>query len=282
MSKYTGNILSSAHVHTTFCDAKSTAADMARTAYEKGFVSLGFTSHAAQTFDRPHCIDPSREDDYKKEIRRLQQEYKDRMAIYLGIEQDMLSCSDPGDYDYFIASVHYFTRPDGSHSGVDAPSDVMQKYVNECCDGDGLKMAKQYFSLFRDYVVRSRPTIIGHFDFVRYNNSILHLYDEDSPEYQSMALEALRAMRETDALLEVNTGGVGRGYMTEPYPSVFLLKEWKEWGGEVIINSDCHEAGLLEAGYEQAEELLLSIGYDHVVWLSCDPSKGMWERIKLK
>ena len=150
-------ILSSAHVHTTFCDGKTTAADMARTAYDMGFVSLGFTLHAAQTFDPAHCIDPSSEEDYKKEIRRLQQEYKGRMAIYLGIERDMLSCSDIKDYDYFIASVHYFTRHDGSHSGVDAPSGEMQKYVNECCGGDGLKMAKQYFTLFCDHVVRLSP-----------------------------------------------------------------------------------------------------------------------------
>ena len=68
------SILSSAHVHTTFCDGKSTAQEMARTAYEMGFVSLGFTSHAPQMFDPAHCIDPSRECDYINEIRRIKQE----------------------------------------------------------------------------------------------------------------------------------------------------------------------------------------------------------------
>ena len=61
-------ILSSAHVHTTFCDGKTTASDMARTAYEMGFVSLGFTSHAAQTFDPAHCIDLLCEEDYKLKL----------------------------------------------------------------------------------------------------------------------------------------------------------------------------------------------------------------------
>ncbi len=276
------NILSSAHVHTTFCDGKTTSGDMARKAYEMGFVSLGFSSHATQTFDPAHCIDPSNEDDYKNEIHSLQQEYKGRMAIYLGIERDMLSCSDSKGYDYFIASVHYFTKPDGSHVGVDGPSDVMRRYVEECCGGDGLRMAEQYFSLLRDYVVGSKPAIIGHFDLVRYNNSILHLYDEEAPRYRSMASEALRSMVETNALLEVNTGGIARGYMTTPYPSTFLLKKWKAWGGEVIINSDCHDSRFLDAGYIQAEEMLLSLGYDHVVRLSPDPEKEMWERIGLK
>lgn len=96
-----------------------------------------------------------------------------------------------------------------------------------------------------------------------------------------MALDSLRAMSETKALLEVNTGGVARGYMSEPYPAAFLLKEWKAWGGEVIINSDCHDAKLLDTGFIKAQELLLSLGYEYVVRLSSNPEKGMWERVRL-
>lgn len=157
----------------------------------------------------------------------------------------------------------------------------IKKYVNECCGGNGLEMAQRYFSLFRDYVLESKPAIIGHFDLVRYSNVALHLYDEDSSAYRIMALDALRVMLETNALLEVNTGGVARGYMSEPYPAAFLLKEWKAWGGEVIINSDCHDAKFLDAGYIQAEEILLSLGYEHVVRLSPNPEKEMWERVGL-
>jgi histidinol-phosphatase (PHP family) len=253
---------------------------MTKAALDKGFVSLGFTSHAPQTFDPAHCIDPAREDDYKAEIRKIQQEYSDRMAVYLGIERDLYSCADPSDYDYFIASVHYFETPDG-YSGVDAPKEVMRKYVDEYCEGKGLIMAERYFSLVRDYVLKTNPAIIGHYDLVRYNNANLHLYDEESSEYRNTALDALRAMRETDAFLEVNTGGMARGYMTDPYPSAFILKEWKAWGGEVIINSDCHNAGLIDAGFDEAEKLLISLGYDHVVRLSPEPENYMWERIKL-
>ena len=275
-------VLSSAHVHTTFCDGRSTAEEMARTAYELGFVSLGFSSHAPQTFDHAYCIDPAREDEYIAEIRRIQKEYEGRMAVYLGIERDLQSCADPEKYDYFIAAVHYYMKPDGSFCAVDGPAEAVQRYVDEYCGGDGLKMAQQYFSMMRDYVTGSKPQIIGHFDLIKYNNSRLHLYDEDAPAYRNMALEALRAMRETDALLEVNTGGIARGYMDDPYPSEFLLRAWKEWGGEVIINSDCHFAKLLDAAYDKAEQLLLSVGYDHALRLSRYPDKGMWETFSLR
>ena len=274
--------LSSAHVHSTFCDGKNTVLDMARAAYEKGFVSLGFSSHAPQTFDPRCCIAPERETEYKKEVLRIKEEYADRMAIYLGTERDMLSCAEMVDYEYYIASVHYFNTPDEGFFPIDGPAEKMKNYVEKYCDGDGLKMAKQYFSLVRDYVLEIKPEIIGHYDLVRYNNSRLHMYDEDSSEYRTAALDALRDMRETGALLEVNTGGIARGYMSDPYPSVFILKEWKNWGGEVIINSDCHDARFLDAAYGQAEELLLSLGYDHVTRLSRNPKKGMWEQVGLR
>jgi len=274
-------ILSSAHTHTTYCDGKTPAADMARTAFEMVFVSLGFSSHAPQNFDPKYCIAPEREEEYKAEIRALKAEYKDRMPVYLGIERDMFSCADPKDYDYFIASMHYFAKPDGHHSSIDGYAEDLKKYTDEFCGGDGLEMAKRYYSQLRDYVLGYKPHIIGHYDLIHKNNTVLNLFDEDSADYRKLALDALRDMRETDAILEVNTGGIAKGYLKEPYPAPFLLKAWKEWGGEVIVNSDCHNAALLDAGYAQAEELLLSLGYDHAVRLSSDPENGMWERFAL-
>lgn len=275
------NILSSAHVHTTFCDGKTPAPEMARTAYERGFVSMGFTSHAPQNFDPAHCIAPADEQAYKAQIRSLREEYDGRMAVYLGIERDMFSCSEPEGYDYFIASVHYFKKPDNTYCGVDGDPDQLMRYIREYCDNNGLKMAEQYFSMVRDYVLEYKPEMIGHFDLVRMNNAILHLYDENDPSYVNMALETLRYLCGIGVLLEVNTGAVARGYLPEPYPAPFLLRAWKEWGGEVIVNSDCHNAALLDTGYDQAEELLTSLGYDHIVRLSRTPESGMWERVKL-
>jgi histidinol-phosphatase (PHP family) len=270
--------LSSAHVHTTFCDGKTPAPDMARTAYEKGFVSLGFSSHAPQHFDPPCCIDPQREEEYKAQIRALQREYEGRMPIYLGIERDLYACISPEGYDYYLAAVHYFLGPDGHHTPIDGKPEDLKHYVDTFCGGDGLEMARRYFALLRDYVVSFRPPIIAHFDLIRKNNAVLRLYDEESAAYRQMALDALRPLAETGALLEVNTGAIARGYLTTPYPAPFLLKAWKEWGGEVMVNSDCHNMLYLDCAFDDAEELLRSLGYDHAVRLG---SKEKWERVKL-
>ena len=150
--------------------------------------------------------------------------------------------------------------------------------MNNHFGGDGLALARNYFALLRDYVLQDQPDIIGHFDLIRINNARLHLYDEESKVYRSMALDALKPMAETNSLLELNTRGVVRGYLKTFYPDEFLLKEWKAWGGEVIINSDCHDACQLDAYFDEAEEMLRSLGYDYAVRLG---RKDKWERYSL-
>ena len=271
------SVLSSAHVHTNFCDGKNPAGDMAKRAWELGFISLGFSSHAPQDFDFPCCVRPEWEAEYKAVIRSLTTEYEGRMTIYLGIERDHYACVSPADYDYFISSVHYL-KHEGGYCAIDGDAEELRRYVEAQCGGDGLMMARRYFELLRDDVLDTHAPIIGHFDLVRKNNARLRLYDEDSPVYQNIALEALEALKDSGALLEVNTGAMARGYLTTPYPAPFLLKAWKNWGGEVMINSDCHDLRYLDYAFDDAESLLRSLGYDHAVRLG---KNALWERFSL-
>ena len=267
---------SSAHVHTQFCDGKNTAEEMVLAALERGFVSLGFSSHAAQPFDDRYP--PRNEQPYKDEIRRLQKVYRDRIRIYLGAERDFYALPDMKDYDYFIASVHYMPGGD-KHYGIDFAPEHIQEYVDRYCGGNGFLLARQYFETLAAYVEKIHPSIIGHFDLVRKNNAKNHWYDEDSKAYRTLALDALKRVFSSGALLEVNTGGIARGYLPTPYPDLFLLKEWKNWGGEVIVNSDCHQAPLIDAAYDQAEEMLRGVGYASAVRLGGGAEK--WERYLL-
>lgn len=272
------NVLSCAHTHTTYCDGKTPAADMARRALELGFVSLGFSSHAPQRFDPGYCIPPEKEKDYRAKIREIASQYAGRMTVYLGMERDAFSCASPDGLDYFLSAVHYLPHPDGYHTAVDGHAEDLKRYTDLYCGGDGLAMANRYFSLLRDDVLAMHPDIIAHFDLVRKNNAVLHLYDEDSPAYRRLALDALRPLKDTGALLEVNTGAMARGYLTTPYPAPFLLREWKAWGGEVIINSDCHDMRYLDYGFSDARALLQSLGYDHAVRQG---KREKWERYSI-
>lgn len=271
------SILSSAHVHTQYCDGKSTAAQMAQAAYARGFVSLGFSSHAPQKYDTCYCIDSGMENAYRREIQTLQKEYEGKMTIYLGIERDYYSSVSPDAYDYYIASVHHLPMGE-KYPAVDGTPQEVQEYIDQACGGDGLLYVKRYYDLLQEYICNEKPPIIGHFDLVRKNNAKLHSFDETGPAYRKIALDALITMKESGALLEVNTGAIARGTLTTPYPDDFLLAAWRKIGGEVIVNSDCHLAEKIDVYYAESEELLRSLGYDHAVRLGKDT---LWERFGL-
>lgn len=270
-------ILSNCHTHTQFCDGRSTAEDMVQAALAAGFVSLGFSSHATQHFDEHYSTLPEREKAYRVEIARLQQAYGDRIRIYMGIERDLYSFSDPFQYDYYIASVHYLQGVE-RYVAVDGRAEDVAAYVKNVLGGQGLALARQYYDLLCAYARAWRPPIIGHFDLIRKNNARLHLYDENSAAYRDMALSALGVMRRSGAMLELNTGGIARGYLPTPYPDDFLLRAWAGMGGEIIVSSDCHHAPDLTCFFDRAPALLARAGFDHVVMLGKDT---LFERIAL-
>lgn len=271
------SILSSAHTHTNYCDGKSTAREMVESAIEKGFVSLGFSGHAPQHFDPPCCMSEVNEKKYFADIRALKEEFAARIKIYLGVERDYFSHVDPKNYEYYLASVHYL--PDGDEFvGVDTHPDRLAEYVKTACHGDGLLFARNYYTLLHDYVVEFKPPIIGHIDLLRKYNTTHHFFDENCKEYRDIVLAILPDMAKTNAILEMNTGAIARGTMKEPYPAPFILDEWKRLGGEVMVNSDCHNAKFLDCFYPECEEILRAHGYDHAVRLGKDT---MWERFSL-
>ena len=49
-------VLSNCHTHTNYCDGISSPAEMAKKAYEKGFVSLGFSVHSPLPYENDYAI----------------------------------------------------------------------------------------------------------------------------------------------------------------------------------------------------------------------------------
>lgn len=271
-------ILSNCHTHTQFCDGRSSAEDMVLSALDKGFVSLGFTTHAPQLFDEKYCVLSSREEEYRLEILRLKEKYRNSLRIYLGIERDLFSCTAPDNYEYYLASVHYLP----THSGyvtVDGTQDMVSASIRDHFHGDGFAFARQYFELLSGYARAYHPPIIGHFDLFRKNNGKLHFVDEDSTAYKEMVMETLHAIRTTGAMLEVNTGAVSRGYMDSQYPNDFALAAWCKMGGEVIVSSDCHDARFIDCNFDKMPALLSRLGFDHAVRLGA--GSDLFERVAL-
>ncbi len=279
--------LSNAHTHTTYCDGKSTVAEQLAAAQRLGFVSLGFSGHAMQGFDWNYCMSPENQRAYRTELRALQSGFATEgkaPKLYVGLEQDALAppeekLNNRRDFDYLIGSTHYFPEPlGGQWVAVDGPPQLLKRCVAERFEGDAVGMAEAYFALHGDAVRRDRPDVIGHFDLVRKYADRLGL-DTGCARYRTAALEALQTAQEGCALLEVNTGGIARGYDPAPYPAGFLLDAWLDMGGRVTLTSDCHDARYLDCAFDAATAMLRSRGYRKVSRLGT--GNDLWDEIAL-
>ena len=104
-------------------------------------------------------------------------------------------------------------------------------------------------------IAAKKPDILGHIDLVKKLNA------DESPRYKAAAFKALQAARENDCILEVNTGGVYRGYRKDFYPGAWLLGEWNKLGGRVIITADAHDTAALTFGFDEAAAAIKAAGF---------------------
>ncbi|MCQ2509618.1 MAG: histidinol-phosphatase HisJ family protein [Lachnospiraceae bacterium] len=266
------------HTHTNLCDGADAPAEVAKRAYELGFEALGFSGH----------MDPDIHMDlplYLRTIKGLQKEYEGRMEILCGIELDILYVEevfgkdwdgasaplafDPSDasmagLDYRIGSTHFMKAPDGSLIPVDFEPEMLATGCDRYYDGDYYKMAAAYYELEAGVYDKTHCDFVGHFDlFTRFNDSNPFL-DESDPRYTGSALTAMEHLVKQGVAFEINCGAVNRGRKKELYPNLFLLKALREFGGEILINSDAHQMVLLDGAFDQAVEAARAAGFDHV------------------
>lgn len=247
------------HNHCTHCDGKLTAVQMADAAEAAGFTAFGFSSHSD-----PFCGNLN-ERAYVEEILRLKSERKGRLDILLGIEQDFFRpVESRAAFDYLIGSVHYIKGP---KTGKLHPVDWGEKELQACLDefdGDGIAMVRAYYALLEENVRRFSPDVVGHFDLIVKNNASGRFFDENSPDYRKAALHALHVCIESGGIIEMNTGGVYRGYRETFYPAPFLLEELARLDGKVTLNADAHDAQGLCFGLSHALEQARKAGIGRI------------------
>ena len=258
-------MLSNLHTHTTFCDGKSSVDEIVQAAIEKGFASIGFSGHGYTDFDHSYCMKDT--DGYIAAVNAAKTRFQGKIEIYIGVEEDAFyPLPNRRDFDYVIGSSHYFKIGDTYY-----PVDSNPSCFATCIDlfgGDYLALAESYYRAFCDYLLRHKPTIIGHFDLITKFDEL-----DGSPEmlkdpaYQAIAKHYLLEVMKTDSFFEVNTGAISRGYRTAPYPSNELLHVLKKNGGKLILTSDSHRANTLDHSFEDTRQLLKDIGFTYAYTL---------------
>lgn len=245
------------HTHTQFCDGKNTAEEMLLSAIDKGFSAIGFSGHS-QIESSFWSMTKEKEIEYFKEIARLKEKYQDKIKVFCGLEQDMVSPPLMYPYDYVIGSKHR-VKVNGEYYGIDSSKDSCRKFISELFDGSFEKYAKVYYDDLVNVVSVTKADVIGHVDLITKFCEVDNIALTD--EYYRYAEDAVKQLCKTGKPFEINTGAMGRGYRTSPYPDKKLLKIIFQQGASIMINSDCHEKSKIDYGFEMAENLAKEIGF---------------------
>jgi len=250
---------SNLHNHTVYSDGKNTALENVQAAIAKNMLSLGFSDHSFTACDPSYCMHLEQYEAYCREITALKAQFREQLPIYLGMELDYYSDMPQGDYDYIIASVHYIV-----HNGVTYPIDHSPQQQKDCIrevfDGDVLGMVQRYFDMLAEHVARIKPTFVGHFDVI----TKFSLMPEEDEAYRRIAREALQKIIPHCPYLEINTGGISRGWRETPYPAAYLLDTIRELGGRILLGADSHHIDNLTFRFDECVQLLKDHGFTEI------------------
>lgn len=252
----------SVHTHADLCDGKNTLAEMAAGAFAAGVKHYGVSCHSHTPIPIDEgCVLPADMTAYRAAVEEVRRAYEGCMEVLCGIEWDSQSDITPAGFDYWIGSVHYQKGDNGIYYCADWGEEHFVRCRDELFGGDALAVTEGYFREVAR-VAAMKPTILGHLDLITKHNGTGHFFDEEHPRYKSAALEALHAADPGATLLEINTGGMARGYRSVPYPALFLLQEWRAMGGRIILTADAHNADQVLYGYEASVALAKAAGFD--------------------
>lgn len=238
------------HTHTTYCDGKNSPEEMVLSAIEKGLDRIGICTHGYTEFDESYCIPHEKYSEFQAEIAALKEKYKDKIEVLCGVEQDVFSDTETDGFDYVIGSVHYLMAKD-EYAPIDEMVEILDYVCEEYFGGDYYAAAESYYKSVARVAEKTNCDIIGHFDLITKFNEGGALFDENNPRYVAAWKSAVDELLKSGKVFEINTGGISRGYRTEPYPAEAIKKYISENGGKFILSSDAHSTDTIAYEFEK-------------------------------
>ena len=168
------------HNHTVFADGKNTVAEMVQAAYAQGVRHFGISEHSPFPAFPGGGMRAEDLSSYIAQMRQAQEEYRGRMEVYLGLEQDIDSPAVTEDFDYLIGSVH-FLKKDGQYYPLDYSEEVFLKVLKEVYKGDIRTLVYEYYRRVSEVVKITDCDMIGHLDLITKYNEDDRLFSTEDP-----------------------------------------------------------------------------------------------------
>lgn len=269
--------LTNLHTHTVYCDGKCKTEEMIQSAINSNFQSIGISTHGPVPFVTDWNIQVPNIEKYIDEVNMLKEKYKDEIDIFLGMELDYIPGIGFSEHiqslikrlDYYIGSVHYLGKfSNGQMWTVDYNMEELLIGIQEGFSGNVRHAIEAYYNLIAEMAEKYQPPVIGHIDLIKKNNKNNLLFDEKEDWYKVAVERCLDVIKNTSSIIEINTGGMARGYTTEQYPSNLILKMIKEKNIKVIINSDAHTADGIHFKFNEMYNLLKELRIKNTSYLT--------------
>jgi histidinol-phosphatase (PHP family) len=269
------------HTHSNFCDGKGALEDYVRSARDNGLISLGFSSHAPVPFPCEWCLKADDFSQYLQSISSLTQTVND-LEIYKGLEVDYIpGVISPAHFsaqlDYTIGSVHFVEKlPDGTHWEIDGLHTRFLEGYEKIFNGNIRDVITRYFELTREMITTSTPTIVGHLDKIKIQNVDEKFFREDEPWYQQEVIKTLDVIRESGAIIEVNTRGIYQKKSRTTYPSPWILEHIHEKNIPITLSTDTHHPDDIINQFPETARLLAGIGFKTLMILHAGNWQGFY------
>lgn len=247
------------HVHSTYCDGKSTLRENVEAAIKLGIDVIGFSGHS-RVQDASYCMTEEGTKNYIRDVSILKAEYRDKITILCGLEKDFYSTDNETYFDYVIGSLHYVTDGENLYD-VDHTPAISRGIINDVFGGDEMSYCEAYFSTLGKLFDNVKADIIGHFDLINKFSEKGITFNMKDPRYIKACTDALDSLLAHKVPFEINTGAMSRGHRSVPYPTPEVLRYIKEKGGCIILNSDSHDAKNLCFAFEKARDLARECGF---------------------
>lgn len=246
------------HVHTFRCGhAGGASRDYVEKAIERGLAEIAFTDHIPLYFLPKDERDPSlamREDQfdgYLEEVRRLQDEFRGRIAIRLGLEADYAEGHEDelarwlarADWDLVLGSVHWVAG-----AWIDTPGSAA-RFASEGTE----RLYAEYYRLLAKAARTGFFDVLTHFDLPKKHG---HRPAVPLAEAEAATIEAARA---AGCAVEISSAGL-RKPVGEAYPEPRLLARLVAAGVPVTFSSDAHAPAEVGWGYDRTTALARDAG----------------------
>ena len=261
-------MLSDLHVHLRKDEPDQTAAvaftrenaeRYREVASERGVEALGVSEHvhrfrqALDVWDHPFWRENATDDldEYCAFVR-------DETDLSLGIEADfvfgredrMANLLDAREWDYVIGSVHFLRD-----EAVDMRGDW-----DVWRSADPEKVWKRYFETLGEAARSGLFDVLAHPDLVKVWGAEGPQPSGDLRRFYDIAMDGIA---DSDVAIEVSTAGL-RKAVGEIYPARPFLEMCLEAGRPIALSSDAHTPNDLAYRYDDALELLESVGVDEI------------------